>query len=205
MLCQVHHTFQPIQSDLWRCIHTGECQVWMFFRSLISRKSEFFFWASRNPLPRWTGSSNENLWSGISYEITSWKKKEEAASVWSTIRDEFARIKGRKRRQGSPWIKAAGTIGHKDGSTATWSLGFHGPGSFDDKIGIRDVDFILSQVLRMNMCEVPSFYGSRVSTTTLGLWIGSIAFGKSPTCQPMTSLSEFIAKQVLCQPSLCSR
>ena len=43
----------------------------------------------------------------------------------------------------------------------------------------------------MNMCEVPSFYGSRVSTTTLGLWIGSTAFGKSPTCQPATSLSEW--------------
>ena len=54
-------------------------------------------------------------------------------------------------------------IGHSDGSTATWSLGCHGPRSFDDKIGIRDTDFIPSQALRMNMCEVPSYYGSRVS------------------------------------------
>ena len=159
--------------------------------------------ASRSGLPRWTGSSNEYLWSGISYEIAS--RRTEEVSVWNTTRNEFARIKGRKRRQGSPWIKAAGTIGHKDGSTATWSLGFHGPGSFDDKIGIRDVDFILSQALRMNMCEVSFFYGSRARTTTLGLWIGSIAFGTSPTCQPMINLSEFIAKQGLCQPSLCSR
>ena len=59
-------------------------------------------------------------------------------------------------------------IGHSDASTATWSLGCHCPVSFDDKIGIRDTDLILSQALRMNMCEVPSYYGSRVSTTTLG-------------------------------------
>ena len=49
MLCQVHHTFQPIQSDLWQCTHAGECQVWMFYRSLIPRESGFFVWASRNP------------------------------------------------------------------------------------------------------------------------------------------------------------
>ena len=44
MLCQVHHTFQPIQSDLWRCTHTGESQVWMFFQESYSeRESEVFF------------------------------------------------------------------------------------------------------------------------------------------------------------------
>ena len=47
--------------------------------------------------------------------------------------------------------------------------------------GIQDVDLILSQSLKMNMSEVPSFHGSQVNKTTLGSRIGSTIFGKSPT------------------------
>ena len=52
-------------------------------------------------------------------------------------------------------------------------------------IEIQDEDLIRSQAPKMNMHEVPSYYGSRVNNTTMGLRIGSI-FGKSPTYQPVT-------------------
>ena len=45
-------------------------------------------------------------------------------------------------------------------------------------IGIRDVDLMLSQALKMNMHEVPSYYGSHVNNTTLELRSGSITCGK---------------------------
>ena len=41
-------------------------------------------------------------------------------------------------------------------------------------IEIRDVDLILSQALKMNMREVPSYYGSRVNNATLALRISII-------------------------------
>ena len=72
-------------------------------------------------------------------------------------------------------------------------------------IEIRDVDLVLSQALKMNMREVPSYCGSRVNNTTLGSRIGSVAFGENPTCQHITSLSQFIVKQVPCQPGLYSK
>ena len=89
---------------------------------------------------------------------------------------------------------------NSDVVTAPQPLGLSGPMAQGHlmTIELRDVDLILSQALRMNMHEVPSFYGSRVNNTTLGLRIGSITFGKSATCQPRTR-SEFTAKQVLCR------
>ena len=55
------------------------------------------------------------------------------------------------------------------------------------------------------MRELPSYYGSRVNNTTLELQFGSITFGTSPTCQPITNLSEFIAQQDPNQPGLYSK
>ena len=55
---------------------------------------------------------------------------------------------------------------------------------------IRDVGLILYQVLKMNMREVPSYYGSRVN---------------SPTYQTVTNLSEYIAKQVPCRSDSYSK
>ncbi len=74
-----------------------------------------------------------------------------------------------------------------------------GPGSQGRlmTVEIQGVDLILSQALRMNMHEVPSYYGSLVNNTTLELQSGSIIFGKNQICQLTMSLSEFIAKQVL--------
>ena len=58
-----------------------------------------------------------------------------------------------------------------------------------------------AQILpKMNEQEVPSYFGSHSNNTTKGLRSGTIIFGKNPTCQPATNLSEFIAKQVLCRP-----
>ena len=50
-----------------------------------------------------------------------------------------------------------------------------------------------------------SYHGSRANNTTLGLRIGSIIFGKSPTYQPATNLSEYIAKPVPCQSDSYSK
>ena len=66
----------------------------------------------------------------------------------------------------------------------------------------QDVDLIFSQALRMNMHIVPSCSGSRVNNTAPGLRIGSITFGKSPTCQPVTNPSEFIVTQVAYPPDV---
>ena len=54
----------------------------------------------------------------------------------------------------------------------------------------------------MNNREVPFYYDSLANNTTKGSQSGSITLGKNPTCQHMTSLSEFIAKQVPCRSGL---
>ena len=69
----------------------------------------------------------------------------------------------------------------------------------------QDVDLILSQALKMNMHEVPSFCSFRVNNTTLESPRGSTASGKSPTYQTATNLSEHIAKQVPCQSDSYSK
>ena len=51
----------------------------------------------------------------------------------------------------------------------------------------------------MNNQEVPSCTDSFSNNTSRELHSGSIPFGKSPTCQHLTNLSEIIAKQVPCQ------
>ena len=61
-------------------------------------------------------------------------------------------------------------------------------------IGIQDADLIPPQALRMNMREVPSYYGSLVNNTTLELRSGSIIFSKNPTCQQTTDLLQFIVQ-----------
>ena len=47
-------------------------------------------------------------------------------------------------------------LGQSNGSTATGSFGFHGPGSSDDSRNTRH-RLVLSQVLKMNKHEVPSY------------------------------------------------
>ena len=97
---------------------------------------------------------------------------------------------------GSSW----NVLGHGGGSTATGFLGSHGQGWSDDSK--NGVDLTLSQALKMSMHGVPSYYGSHVNNTTLGLRIGSTTCGKNQTFQPIKNPSEFIAKQVPCQPAL---
>ena len=63
----------------------------------------------------------------------------------------------------------------------------------------------LSQAPKTNMHEVPSYCSFRVNNTTLGLPMGSITFGKSPTYQPLTNPPKFIAKQVAYPPDSYSR
>ena len=94
-------------------------------------------------------------------------------------------------------------LGHSDDSTATGSLGSHGPGSSDDNRNTRR-GFDIFQTPRTNMCEVPSCHSFRANNTTLEFPCGPMASGKSPTCQPTINLSGFIAKQVVNPPDSCS-
>ena len=55
------------------------------------------------------------------------------------------------------------------------------------------------------MHEVPSYYSFRANNTTLQFLLGSIASGKSPTFQPTTNPSGFIAKQAPFPPDSYSR
>ena len=88
--------------------------------------------------------------------------------------------------------------------TAPQPLGPLGPMALGHlmTIGIQDADLIHSQAPKMNNHEVPFYSGSLANNTTKGLQSGSIIFGKNPTCQHTTNLSEIIAKQVLCRSGL---
>ena len=94
--------------------------------------------------------------------------------------------------------------GQSNGSTATGSLGSHGPGSSDDNrntrrrvdtFSIPEDERARSAVLLRFPCEL----------TTQVLRSGSTIFGKNPTCHQTANLSEFIAKQVLCRPDSNSK
>ena len=52
-------------------------------------------------------------------------------------------------------------------------------------IGIRGVDLTLSQALKMYMHGVPSYHGSHVNNTTLGLLVGSITGRKIQAFHPI--------------------
>ena len=90
-------------------------------------------------------------------------------------------------------------------SAKSWNMLGQSNGSTATTIEIQGVDLIPSLVLKMNKLEVPSFYSSLVNNTTKVLRSGSIIFGKNPTCQHTTNVSEIIAKQVLCRPDSCSK
>ena len=89
----------------------------------------------------------------------------------------------------------AASVSSGSGSARSWSVLGHA-------VGTQDADWILSLVQKMNRHEVPSCYSSLANNIIKGLRNGSIVFGKTPTCQPSTNLSEFIAKQVLCRSGL---
>ena len=92
-------------------------------------------------------------------------------------------------------------LGQSTGSTATGSLGSHGPGSSDDNRNTRrrlDASSSLaneharSAVLLRFPCEQ---YHKGITK-----WIN--IFGKNPTCQPTKDLLQFILKQVPCRSGL---
>ena len=78
-----------------------------------------------------------------------------------------------------------------DGSTAAE---FHGPGSSNGHRSTKRRLDIFPQALRMNIREVPSYYGSHANNTTKGLRSGSIVFGQNPTCQPRINLLRFTVR-----------
>ena len=89
-----------------------------------------------------------------------------------------------------------------DRATAPQPLGLSGPMALGHPVTIGTQDAGLIPQALLNMREMPSYCGSLVNSTILELRSGSILFGKGPTCQPSTNLSEFIAKQVLCRSGL---
>ena len=214
MLCQVHHTFQPIQSDLWRCTHTGECQVWMFFSGVLFRERvrEFFFWASRtHDFLQWqadqAAQGEQAALSKIcEAEYHTRLPLEEQKKPLSEARSEMnlqeSRVESADRalRESRPQVWSdivtapqplglrvpwPGVIWWQNRDTRRRLHTFSSPGD----------EHVRSAVFLRFPCEHHH--------TGVMNWINSV--WKSPTCQPMTSLSEFIAKQVLCQPGLCSR
>ena len=84
-------------------------------------------------------------------------------------------------------------LGHGESSTATRSLGSHGPGSSDDN-RTQDAGLILSQALMMNVHEVPYSCIFRVNKSTSECLFGSMSSAQRPTHLPSTSQQEFIAK-----------
>ena len=95
-------------------------------------------------------------------------------------------------------------FGHSDGSTASGSLGSHGPGSsFDNRNTRRRLDTFSSPEDEHARSAVLLQF--RANNTTLEFPCGSIAFGKSLTFQPTTNPSGFIAKQVAYPPDSFSR
>ena len=85
-----------------------------------------------------------------------------------------------------------------DGSTATGSLGSHGPGSSNDSRNYETQTWYVLKPPKMNKHKVPFYHGSLANNTTKGLRSGSIIIQHAST----TNLSEFIAKQVLCRSGL---
>ena len=69
----------------------------------------------------------------------------------------------------------------------------------------QDADLILSQVLRMNMHEVSSYYSFHVNNSTLECLFRLIKSGKGQTYQLSTGPSEFIATQVPYPPNSYSK
>ena len=117
------------------------------------------------------------------------------APLWKVLADQL------KLLFSPDSVRSCSMLGQSNFFTATGSLGSHGPCRLMT-VEIQGVDLILSQVLKMNLHEVPSYYGSRVNSTTLELRTGSIIFGKNPTCQQTINLLRFIARQVPCRPDL---
>ena len=117
------------------------------------------------------------------------------APLWKVLADQL------KLLFSPDSVRSCSMLGQSNFFTATGSLGSHGPGRLMT-IEIQRVDLILSLVLKMNMHEVPSYYGSRVNSTTLELQFGSLIFGENPTCQQTVNLLRFIVRQVPCRPDL---
>ena len=101
---------------------------------------------------------------------------------------------------GSGSARSWNLLGQSDGSTATGSLG-----SPVTTTETQDADLILSQALRMNMHEVPSYYSFHVNSITLECLFRLIKSGKRQTYQLSTGPSEFIAKQVPYPPNSYSK
>ena len=105
---------------------------------------------------------------------------------------------------GSDSARSWNILGHSNGSTATGSLGSHGPGSSDDKRNTRrgldtfsntEDEQSRSAVLLRLPCEQ---YHKGITKWINNHW-------ENPTCLPTTNPSEFIAKQVLCRPDSYSQ
>ena len=89
-------------------------------------------------------------------------------------------------------------LGHSDGSTATGSLGSHGPGSSDDSRNTRrGPDTFSSPEDEQSRSAVLLRFFCEQYHTGITNWL--ILFRKGQTFQPTINLSHFIARQVPCR------
>ena len=136
MLCQAHHTFEPLQGALRRCTHTRESQaeICVFYRTLIPRewgsllgieKSAFFLWiASISCRPRRAGILSKL---SEAEHHTSLLLEVQKNLLLSQARSEMniQQWKGRRRRQGSSWFKLTdsfSTHGTLPDESVIWSF-----------------------------------------------------------------------------------
>ena len=94
-------------------------------------------------------------------------------------------------------------FGHGDVSTATGSLGTHGPRSSDDNKNARRTIHTFPTE-EDEHARSPIFFDFHVNIFTLKCLLGSIISGQRPT-HLSASLPEYIAKQIPCQPSSHSK
>ena len=98
---------------------------------------------------------------------------------------------------GSGLASSWNLLGHSDGSTATWSLGFMARGR-RTKTETQDADLILFPAQRMNMHEVPFCFDFHVNNITRECLLGSKSSRQRPT-HLSAGPPEYTAKQVPCQ------
>ena len=92
-----------------------------------------------------------------------------------------------------------GTCLASNGSTATGSLGSHGPGSSDDNRNTRRrLDTFISPEDEHARSAVLLWFPCEQYHTGMTNWINNL--WKYQTFQPVINPSEFIAKQCLCRP-----
>ena len=193
--CSNVHGVFPVHERFWFClVQVSTTQFCGFPPVLMARASDGTD-VLVSPLP--VSSSKMGSPNGSLPDLTNIEQMVSSLAAFVTAVETNATSVS----SGSSSARSWNIHGHSDGSTATGSLGSHGPGSSDDNRNTRrrldafsspEDEQARSAVLLRSPCE----------QYLQELRCGSMIFGKNPICPHTTNLSEFIAKQVLCRPGL---